>query len=242
MKIGVLGLGRMGTQVEALAVQRGHAVTARIDALREEIAETPEVWVDFSDPGALERYLPQIAASKTPVVIGTTNWEARLPDFRALFEAHGVPAIYSSNYSIGVQCFFQIVSRAAALLRTFEREYDVLVSETHHRKKIDAPSGTAKSIVDLVLQNSARKTSWSLEPADAVADESCLHVAVSRIGQVPGTHSVVWDSYADTIEIRHQARNREGFALGAIVCAEHIHKLPPGLHELKEVFPLIFSV
>lgn len=241
MKIGVLGLGRMGAQVEALAAQRGHDITARIDATREEITATPEVWIDFSDPGALERYIPDIAASKTPMVIGTTNWEPRLPYFRSLFEAHDTPAIYSSNYSIGVQCFFQIVSRAAELIRSFEQEYDILVSETHHRKKLDAPSGTAKSIVDLILQHSARKKSWSLHPADAVADESCLQVAVSRTGQVPGTHSVVWDSHADTIEIRHQARNREGFALGAIVCAEHIHKLPPGLHELKEVFPIIFA-
>ena len=248
MKIALIGYGKMGRMIEAAALARKHQITVVIDLFVHDVkpasgavllpafpakiedAGNPDLFIDFTKPETAPLTVKAAAALGKPVVCGTTGWYDKLPEVSAAVEKAGTALLWSSNFSLGVNLFYRIASYAARLTDPFA-EYDVGGLEVHHSKKADSPSGTAKILMERVLANMKRKTNvlWGdLSNADAssgalsggVLKADTVHFASLRYGAAPGAHSLFFDSPADTIEITHTARNREGFASGAVIAAE----------------------
>ncbi len=229
MKIALLGVGRMGRMVEALATERGHRVVAWLDSSSHEkgrgmtalLASEAEVAIDFSVPDAVVDNVRAATNVGLDVVVGTTGWYDRLDEVRDIVEASGRGLVHAPNFALGVQAFFRIARAAARLAEELE-EYDLHVWEMHHRHKLDHPSGTARHLADLVVDEVTRKTAWTETLGPGPTHEGVLDVAVTRSGEEPGTHVMGLDGPDDRIEIRHQARGRSGFARGALVAAEWV--------------------
>ena len=228
MNLVIVGYGRMGREVEAVAKARGHEIVARVDpdggdepTLTPESAGRADVAVEFSLPEAAVPNAELYSNSGLSAVVGTTGWYDRLDEVRALVEAGGAALIYGSNFSVGAHMYFRLVAHAARLINSVP-DYDVLGYEIHHRRKKDSPSGTALSISDLILNGCDRKTEVVTEKLDRAILPHELHMASVRGGEMPGVHSVMLDSEADTIELRHTVRTRRGLALGAVMAAEWV--------------------
>jgi 4-hydroxy-tetrahydrodipicolinate reductase len=229
VKIALIGYGKMGRIVAGLATQKGHEVVAIIDpycegcagTITEETLGDAEVCIDFTQPAAVVEDIRQMAALGRNMVIGTTGWYDRMDEVRQVVEESGVGLIWSGNFSIGVNAFFRVVESAARIFNNLP-DYDVLGHEFHHRNKVDSPSGTAKMIGQILLDAIDRKTALVHEMLDRRIEPHELHFSSTRGGAIPGTHLVAFDSAVDTIEIKHTARGREGFAVGAVMAAEFI--------------------
>ena len=222
MKLGLFGYGRMGREIETIAVSRGHEIGACF-CLEDPLAETSslselEVLVDFSAPDAVLPTLETAASAGIPVVEGTTGWGDYLAQVR---EIPGLTMVYSPNFSPGVYVFMQLVRSAARQLSCIEG-YDCYVNEWHHTGKLDSPSGTAKKLGEILLEELPTKEKTLYDTCNRRIEPGELQVTSSRVGRVPGTHEVGFDSAFDMIELRHQAHGREGFALGAVLAAEWI--------------------
>ena len=238
MKIALVGYGKMGHLLRSLAESKGHTVAVTIDpaAPDADVKTAPgdaqavsravksagvQGIIEFSHPSAVMGNIKALLPLGIPMVVGTTGWDAQVDEVAALAASCGGVLLHSSNYSIGVNMFFKIVQEAAKLLQPFS-EYDTAVWEMHHNQKADSPSGTALEIARRVMASNPAKTklvtdAFHERPA---ADE--LHVSSTRCGTVPGTHTVFFDSAADTIELTHRARSREGFAAGAVYSLEKL--------------------
>ena len=231
-----------GAVIEKTAIARGHAVTAIIDpfvpltkgvssggcVIGKTIADIGggvDAAIEFSSPVSAVGNIKALLAAGIPVVTGTTGWYDRLPEVEAAVKAAAGSLVWSSNYSIGVRLFLNIAAFAADAADPYE-EYDVAGYESHHNKKADSPSGTAKTLVEKVLAAQTRKTKLVYDKLDRPPAKDELHFASLRIGSDPGTHAIFFDSDADTIEIIHRARNREGFASGAVRAAEWLAAAP----------------
>lgn len=212
MKIALIGYGKMGKMVEKAAIAQGHVIVAAINSASEHRAlATADVCIDFTHPDCALTHLKLAAELGKNMVMGTTGWYGSLDEARSIVEQSGIGFVYSPNFSLGVALFLQIVSAAASLIAPFET-YDVSGLEIHHKHKADSPSGTAKAISEQLQKN------MPLKPGP-------IDFASVRVGMVPGTHSVLFDSPADSITLTHTARNREGFAHGALQAAEWLqHK------------------
>lgn len=224
MKLALVGYGRMGREVERLAVEAGHEVVARIDdgaRLGAEALAGAEVAVEFSLPETAPDNLVRLAGMGIPVACGTTGWSGDLPRVRGAVEAAGTGLVWAPNFSLGVALFTRLVRRAAELARAVE-EYDMHLHEAHHRHKVDAPSGTAAMLADQVVARLGRKTGWELGPPDGPADPATLYVSVTRAGEIPGSHTLGLEGPDDRIVLTHEARGRSGFARGALRAAEWI--------------------
>ncbi len=230
MKIALLGYGRMGQDVEQAATERGHTVAARFtiedplpdaDRIPAEVKHV-DCAIDFSAPAATEHHIRSLGPLHIPLVVGTTGWNAQLPTLLEFIRQCGGTIFYASNFSIGANIVFHATGEASKLINRFP-EYDIAIHEIHHRLKKDAPSGTALKLADTVLREVKRKTEivTSLNNRQIGAHE--LLVSSSRVGEVAGTHSVTFESPADSIQIIHTAHNRRGFALGAVLAAEWVH-------------------
>ncbi|HIG98734.1 TPA: 4-hydroxy-tetrahydrodipicolinate reductase [Candidatus Woesearchaeota archaeon] len=230
MKIALIGYGKMGKEVERVARLRGHSVCAVIDrvdpgATRKELDSSgsclkeADVVVDFTVPASVSGNIRKVTAAGKSMVVGTTGWYDGMTEAKQLVGQAGTGFIYSSNFSVGVNIFYQIVEAAARLIDRIP-EYDVFGYELHHSQKLDSPSGTAKSIAEILLKNISRKKQVQYEKLDRKINPEEIHFASIRSGSIPGTHIVGFDSEADTIELKHAARNRAGFALGAVMAAE----------------------
>ena len=236
MKIAIIGYGKMGKMIEQIALAQGHAVAAIVDpfaagasagagkiAVSKTIAEADLDSVDgaieFTQPSTAAENIIALAQRKIPTVTGTTGWHERMGEVSKAVEDAGSSLLWSSNFSIGVNLFYRIAWYAAELANNFP-EYDVGGFEVHHNKKMDSPSGTAKVLAEGALSKIDRKKKivWETMNRKPEADE--LHFPSLRMGSVPGTHSLFFDSPADTIEITHTARSREGFASGAVSAAQ----------------------
>jgi 4-hydroxy-tetrahydrodipicolinate reductase len=213
--LALLGYGKMGHIVEQLAPEYGFTVTARCDIGREESLQGVDVAIEFSVPGAVIGNVKRAAAAGIPIVIGTTGWLDNLSQVQALTANSG--AVWSPNFSVGVNVFFRLVSEAARLLEN-EKEYGAWAWEIHHGTKKDAPSGTLLKLVDEMR---------------AAGFHRNIDVSSNRAGAHPGTHEIGFDSAADTITLRHTARSREGFARGALKAAQWIIGRK-GFHEFSE--------
>jgi len=232
MKIGIIGYGRMGKLVEIKAKAAGHEVVSIIDINRNEtITDSVDCYIDFTTAAALKEYVPVLCEKQIPLVTGTTGWYKDLTTYKQMFRDSGNTGIWSSNFSVGVNLFWEIVKHTTQLLNRFSEEYDVMIHEYHHRNKADSPSGTALSTAKIVLENFRKKNTIITNSLDRKITDNELHVSSTRGGHFAGTHSLIFDSLADSIEIKHTAHNREGFAIGAIMAAEQIKNLDSGLHE-----------
>lgn len=232
MKIALLGYGRMGQAIEKIAQERGHEIVIRkdLEPLKVDLS-LAEVAIDFSHPDAAFENIKSCIDKGVPVVSGTTGWLNRYAEVTDYCKEKGGGFIYASNYSIGVNLFFNLNAYLAKMMRTVS-EYDVDMEEIHHIHKLDAPSGTAISLANDILSESD-KQKWSIE---SKAEEN-LFINVKREGEVPGTHSVKYSSDIDSIEIKHTAFNRTGFALGAVVAAEWLRE-KKGIYTMKDVLGL----
>jgi 4-hydroxy-tetrahydrodipicolinate reductase len=224
MRLALLGYGRMGHEVEAAALQRGHEVVAVVDdpagATRGSLGEA-QVAIDFSTPDAALPNIRKITSAGLDLVVGTTGWYAGLQDAQAAVKGAGTGLLWAPNFSLGVQLFLRLVREAGRLVDALD-EYDVVVHEVHHRHKLDHPSGTAAKLADMLVAQVARKDRWKEGPPEGAPDPRVLWVSSSRAGEVPGTHVIGLEGPDDAIELRHTARGRAGFARGAVVAAEWI--------------------
>ena len=232
MKIALIGYGKMGRAVEQAALERGHEIVARLGsawgqgtASGNEFPELSDaqVCVEFSRPEAALPNLRRIAELGKPLVVGTTGWYRDLPLARSVVEEKDTACVYAPNFSLGLNLYLQVVERAARLFGSFE-DYDVLATETHHRQKIDSPSGTAGRIGEILLEQIPRKRRIVTDSLNRAIAPDELHLLAGRAGHFPGTHSVIFDSPADSVELVHRARSRLGFALGAVLAAEWIQE------------------
>jgi 4-hydroxy-tetrahydrodipicolinate reductase len=232
MKIMLSGYGEMGRHAEAAALQRGHVVSERVDpvaagagykTLDEVRSFSAEAVIEFALPDGIEERVRWYAAHGLPAVIATTGWTVKTAAVKAIVDAAGGALVYGANFSVGANLFFAIVRRAAQLVRLFPG-YDALAYELHHKRKKDSPSGTALTTGDILLEElgPGGKKKLVTDKLDRAVGPDELHFASVRGGFIPGTHTVLFDSAEDTIEITHTARNRAGFALGAVLAAEWI--------------------
>ncbi|MBI3051369.1 4-hydroxy-tetrahydrodipicolinate reductase [Candidatus Woesearchaeota archaeon] len=229
MKIAIIGYGKMGREVERLAKARGIEVTSIIDPsektafhlINPESLKNADVAIDFTQPDSALDNIKAVAAAKKNLVMATTGWHDKMDEAKSIVKKSGTGMIYSSNFSIGVNAYFRIVEEAAKVFNRLE-EYDAYAYELHHNQKKDSPSGTAKTIAQILTGNISRKKKALYDRLDRQIEAPELHVASIRAGSIPGTHVVGFDSEADTIEIKHTARNRSGFAAGALMAAEWI--------------------
>ncbi len=232
MKIALLGYGKMGKVIEKIALERGHEIVLKKDSQDSfDGLNNADVAIDFSIPDAAVQNITACLENNTPIVSGTTGW---LHDYHKMVnlckEKNGA-FIYGSNFSLGVNLFFEVNDYLAKMMAKFS-QYDVSMEEIHHTQKLDKPSGTAISLANAII-NHTSKNSWSIEnptPDDVFID-------VKRIDAVPGTHSIFYQSVVDTIEIKHIAHNRDGFALGALIAAEWIIG-KKGVFTMKDVLDL----
>lgn len=238
LRIALVGYGAMGHEIESHAAGRGFDVSARIDS------QTPvsslekerfDVAIEFTRPAAALENIRALVEMGKPVVVGTTGWLESLGEVERLVREHKGRVLYGSNFSIGVNLFFSIVRHAAALFND-EALYDIAIHEIHHTRKADSPSGTARSLAHIVLEEIERKTCLLTETSHGPIPPDALHITSQRLGATTGTHSVIVDSEADTIEIIHRAKNRSGFALGALLGAEWLSAQPSGLYRFEDLY------
>jgi 4-hydroxy-tetrahydrodipicolinate reductase len=229
MKIALLGYGRMGKEIEKIAISRGHQIVIRKDVDDKIDITLADVAIDFSVPTSAFNNITNCLNNNVPVISGTTGWLEKYDEAVALCNEKKGGFIYASNYSVGVNIFFELNKQLAKMMSTLEN-YNVSMEEIHHTKKLDAPSGTAITLAEGVIENTSKK-GWEL---DKITSEENIPIVAKRIPDVPGTHSVWYNSNVDTIEIKHTAHNRKGFALGAVIAAEWIIG-KQGVFSMKDV-------
>lgn len=224
MNIALFGYGAMGKEIERVAIVLGHTIEHRFD-ISSPVPTTgwsADCAIDFSHASAVFDVAQTCIDNHVPLVIGTTGWNQHKENLSTLIAQSGIRAVYGSNFSVGMQLFLRIVQRASQLLNSTS-EYDVFLHELHHHRKKDSPSGTALSIAECVLHEIERKQTIFTETSHDMIEPSALHVTSTRGGEIAGTHTVYADSIADTIELTHRAKNRAGFALGAVKAGEWLY-------------------
>lgn len=223
MRIALIGYGKMGQMIETIALERGHEIVLKInidntDDLNQENLSKADVAIEFTNPHSAFENVTRCIEWGVPVVSGSTGWNDKLPEAKKLCEEKGSALLHASNFSIGVNIFFEINKQLAKLMAG-QPEYEPVLKEIHHTAKLDAPSGTAVTLAEQVLENLPRKKGWV--NGDASTPEE-LSIISERIDPAPGTHYVTYRSEIDDIEIIHTAHNRKGFALGAVLAAEFL--------------------
>jgi 4-hydroxy-tetrahydrodipicolinate reductase len=235
MNIALIGYGRMGHEIEAIAVRRGHRIGLIIDIdnqddLSAEKVAGIDVAIEFSSPGAAFGNISRCLGLAVPVVSGTTGSLGDYEKLVTICKENNTSFIHSSNFSIGVNLLFRINEELARFMSKYE-DYSVSVEEIHHTKKLDAPSGTAISLANGIIDKHPGYKKWCFEDEKS---ENCIRIGSVREGDVPGIHTVTWDSEIDTISLRHEAKNRKGFAMGAVMAAEFIHS-KKGVFTMRDV-------
>ncbi|SHI66066.1 4-hydroxy-tetrahydrodipicolinate reductase [Aquimarina spongiae] len=232
MKIALLGYGKMGKTIEKIATERGHTIVLKVDKddSNYDLSQA-DVAIDFSIPTAAVTNISNCFEAGVPVVSGTTGWLDHYKEMISLCKEKKGAFIYASNYSLGVNLFFELNKRLAKMMNPVEG-YSIAMEEIHHTQKLDAPSGTAITLAEGIIDNT-NKTGWQLDQGD----QNTIPIVAKRIEQVPGTHTVTYSSEVDDIEITHTAHNRHGFALGAVVAAEWL-KDKTGVFGMKDVLGL----
>lgn len=235
MKIALIGYGKMGHAIEQIAVERGHSVVLRITtANKHEMDDAhlklADVAIEFTTPSMAKANVLTCLSAGINVISGTTGWNDELPEAEATAVKQGVAFMHASNFSLGVNIFFEVNKLLASLMNGRD-EYRVLIEETHHTQKKDAPSGTAITLAEQIIQNMEGKSRWLL---NNLSENDAVPIISHRIENVPGTHIVTYSGNVDNIEIKHTAHNRDGFALGAVLAAEYING-KNGIFSMKDV-------
>jgi 4-hydroxy-tetrahydrodipicolinate reductase len=230
MKIALFGYGKMGKEIEQIALQRGHEIVLKINEGEQYDISIADIAIDFSVPNAALSNIVSCFKNNVPVISGTTGW---LDDFDKAIDVckeNNGSFIYASNFSIGVNIFFELNKQLAKMMSSQE-EYSINVEEIHHTKKLDTPSGTAITLAEGIINNTSKRD-WQLKETQINAET--ILIEAKRVPDVPGTHIISYESQIDSIEIKHTAHNRKGFALGAIIAAEWLnHKI--GIYTMKDV-------
>ncbi len=233
MRIALVGYGKMGRIIDEIATKRGHEIVARLNETpTAENLRQPDVVIEFSNPDAAFNNIKTCLQNQIPVVCGTTGWLTQKHEIEEIALQNNTAFLYGSNFSLGVNLFFALNEKLAALMNNF-KEYTVQLEEIHHIHKKDAPSGTAISLAEGIIRHHAQYDAWKLEETK----DRELGIFALREEEVPGTHSVFYRSEVDEIEIRHAAFSRDGFALGAVLAAEWIPG-KRGNFTMKEVLHL----
>jgi 4-hydroxy-tetrahydrodipicolinate reductase len=246
MKIAILGYGKMGKIIEKIAQDRKHEIVLKIDVtnqdeLTTENLQKADVVIEFSTPATVLDHIEACFEAKVPIVVGTTGWYGHLQRIKNECEQNGNTFLYATNFSVGVNIFFHINKVLAKLMNNYPY-YDVQVEEIHHTQKLDSPSGTAITIAEGIVDELNSKKEWvnilSTDGNEGLEDTvkaDQLLIESFRIENVPGTHTVVYDSEVDSIEFKHTAHNRNGFALGAVLAAEWVQN-KKGFYSVKDMF------
>ena len=229
MKIALLGYGRMGKEIEKIALQRGHEIVIKTSGKEEYDITKADIAIDFSIPTSAFTNISNCINNNTPVISGTTGWLASYNTIVDLCNQKKGAFIYASNFSLVVNVFCELNNQVAKMMHTLS-DYNIAIEEIHHTKKLDAPSGTAITLAEGIIENTT-KENWEL--GDKASEEN-ISIVAKRIPDVPGTHTVWYDSEVDSIEIKHTAHSRKGFALGAVVASEWIVG-KKGVFSMKDV-------
>lgn len=229
MKIGLLGYGKMGKTIESIAIERGHTIVLKVDSNTEGFSlQNCDVAIDFSLPTTAVSNISKCINESTPIISGTTGWLNNFQDIIELTKKKDGTFLYASNFSLGVNVLFELNLRLAQLMAKLP-DYNLEIEEIHHTQKLDAPSGTAITLAEGIISQSKYKA-WTLD----APKQNEIGILAKRIENVPGTHKISYASEIDTIEIKHTAHSRKGFALGAVIAAEYIHD-KKGVFTMKDV-------
>ncbi|OCX54681.1 4-hydroxy-tetrahydrodipicolinate reductase [Mucilaginibacter sp. PPCGB 2223] len=245
MKIALLGYGKMGKIIEKIATDRGHEIVLKIDEhtldqFTVENLKKADAAIDFTTPGSVLGNIQKCFEAQTPIVVGTTGWYGQLQQVKNDCEKYDSALLYASNFSVGVNVFFYVNQVLARLMNKYPY-YEVQVEEIHHAQKLDSPSGTAMTIAEGIIENLDAKSEWvnllQQNDGETIGQVKNNQVLIEslRIDSVPGTHTVIYDSEVDSIEFKHTAHNRSGFALGAVMAAEWINGRK-GFYTAKDMF------
>jgi 4-hydroxy-tetrahydrodipicolinate reductase len=224
IKIALIGYGKMGKEIDRIASERNFHVVSRIDSeatWNDDQIRKSDVIIHFAYADSVLTHVKRCASLRKNVVVGTTGWQRDLENVKSAVQEAKTGLVYASNFSVGVQMFFRLVRETARLMNKFE-EYDVAVHEAHHKDKADSPSGTALTTARILLEGVGRKKTILAGSPDGTIKPEQLQVTSTRAGTIVGAHTVTFDSAADTIELKHAAKTRSGFALGALLAAEWI--------------------
>lgn len=235
MNIALIGYGKMGKAIEEIAIERGHNINAKINStLTVDLADwsNTDVCIEFTRPELAANHIEFCAKKQIPIVVGTTAWYDELDRVRKTIIKNNSALLYASNFSVGVNLFFEL-NRHLALLMEGQKSYTLSVEETHHIQKLDAPSGTAISLLEDILKINLNYKGWSLRPNN----QQEIEVQAHRLPNIPGTHKINYDSDIDSIQIQHIAHNRKGFALGAVLAAEFIFERK-GIFTMSDVLKI----
>ena len=237
MKIAIIGYGKMGKAIEEIAVSRGHEIVCKIDINEAGRFGSPEfksadVAIEFTTPqSAYDNYL-KCFESNVPVVSGSTGWTDKIGDIRERCRDGKQTFLWASNFSLGVNIFAEINRRLAKIMNSYNDNYKVSMTETHHIHKLDAPSGTAITLAEGIIENNDKLNGWTLAPEKR---DDAVQITAFREGEVPGIHTIKYESEFDTIEIVHNAKTRRGFAFGAVLAAEYAYN-KKGFLNISDVF------
>ena len=232
MKIALFGYGKMGKEIEQIALQRGHEIVLKINEGEQYDISIADIAIDFSVPNAALSNIVSCFRNNVPVISGTTGW---LDDFDKAIDVckeNNGSFIYASNFSIGVNIFFELNKQLAKMMNS-QKEYSINVEEIHHTKKLDTPSGTAITLAEGIINNTSKRD-WQLKERQTQINAGTIPIEAKRILDVPGTHIISYESQIDSIEIKHTAHNRKGFALGAVIAAEWLNN-KIGIYTMKDV-------
>lgn len=243
LKVGLIGYGKMGQILHKLSKDFDIEVKAIIDPfhddatgreITEENLESCDVCIDFTTPAVVLKNIEKLMALKMPVVVGTTGWYDSFEKVKEAVEKNNATLMFGSNYSIGVNVLFKMIDYGAKLMNQVNG-YDVAGFESHHRMKKDIPSGTAETIAEIILNQYDKKDAVVFQPGNRAIEEKELHFTSMRCGNINGLHEIIFDSKEDQISIKHEAKNREGFAKGALMAAHYIVN-KEGIFEFKDYF------
>ena len=232
MKIALLGYGKMGKEVEKIALKRGHEIVLKIKKDTDLDLSRADIAIDFSVPKAALKNITECFINNTPVVSGTMGWLEHFDKAVLMCNKNNGSLIHASNFSIGMTLFFELNKQLAKMMNPID-EYSTHIEETHHIEKVDTPSGTAISLAEGIISNSS-KIAWKLAEKQTMLGEKIIPIHTNRIKNITGTHSIIYESEVDRIEIKHAAKSRKGFALGAVIAAEWlVDKI--GIFTMKDV-------
>jgi 4-hydroxy-tetrahydrodipicolinate reductase len=234
MNIALIGYGKMGKEIEAIAIKRGHTIVLKInrnnhDSVEEGDLKKAEVAIEFSTPHTVLENIKKCLNAQLPVVVGTTGWYDHFEEIKTMCSQKGGSLFHATNFSLGVNLFFKVNTYLAELMNKY-KDYEVSMEEIHHIHKLDKPSGTAITLANQVIEKIDRKHAWSIDEKTP----DTLFIKDIREGEVPGTHIIKYHSQIDDIEIMHKAHNRKGFALGAVIAAEFLNR-KKGIYTMNDI-------
>ncbi len=237
MKIALIGYGKMGKEIEKMALERGHSISSIIDQNNTNDFSSSDflnsdVAIEFSKPESAVSNYKYCFKNNIPVVSGTTGWLKQFDKVKNICNEKNQTFFYASNFSLGVNIFFEINKKLAHLMKPIEG-YKVSINEIHHTQKLDTPSGTAISLAEQIIENLSHQTSWALNSSN----NSEINITAQRIANTPGTHTIKYESEIDEITLEHKARSRKGFALGAVLAAEFIEN-KKGIFNMQDLLNL----